>query len=259
MPASNKTAVLTELFEICQQKQNFIFDNDLVKEIAKKHNFKNPFDVTKIDNSSKLPLTLQFHDYFILHLGNGKHQFVENISIGYHQFEAIEASEIVETDYKRSLLNDLDSSESNILSVIRNQGLFHDFLGYGQDTKFYNSRRTNLSLNYWAGKTEIKLDNVQIEMDLVAEENGIVTVFEAKNGFADDFAVYQLYLPFLYYNKHVKATLGIPIEATRACYVLRKREVEQSIARLYHYTFDDSEHMASIRLIKKAEYRLKRK
>jgi hypothetical protein len=52
---SKKDQVLTEVFEICQKRNNYVFHNDLVKDVSKKVGFGNPFDVTKIDNKDKLP------------------------------------------------------------------------------------------------------------------------------------------------------------------------------------------------------------
>lgn len=45
---NKKQKILTEIFRICQKQNDFVFDNDLVKKISKKHKFGNPFDVTKI-------------------------------------------------------------------------------------------------------------------------------------------------------------------------------------------------------------------
>lgn len=73
---SKKSEVILEILKICEDKNDFVFNNDLVKKICKKHQFANPFDVTKLDNTSKLPPELLKHDYFILHLGEGKHRFV---------------------------------------------------------------------------------------------------------------------------------------------------------------------------------------
>ena len=98
----------------------------MVKEIAKKHGFGNPFDATKVDSSSTLPAIIRDEDYFLIHLGGGKHRFIKGILDGYHQFEAI--TESIEWGYIPSILNDTDTSESNVLSVIANQGVLHQFI-----------------------------------------------------------------------------------------------------------------------------------
>ena len=84
-----KQKVIIELFKKCYMKKDFVFDNMLVKQICKKYGFGNPFDATKLDDTSKFPKILLDEDYFILHLGEGKHKFVKGIIIGFHSFEEI--------------------------------------------------------------------------------------------------------------------------------------------------------------------------
>lgn len=97
-----------------------------------------------------------------------------------------------------------------------------------------------------------------MEIDLTMELQGVVTVFEAKNGFPKDFAVYQIYHPFKYYAK-LKRQKRLQLESITCCYVLREREKGDSTLRLYDYTFDDEDDMTSIRLLKGAQYNLVRR
>ena len=50
-----KQDVITEIFRLCRDKKNFVFDNTLVKQVCKKHGFGNPFDATKLDDTSRFP------------------------------------------------------------------------------------------------------------------------------------------------------------------------------------------------------------
>ena len=93
---------------------------------------------------------------------------------------------------------------------------------------------------------------------MTLEYQRVVTVIEGKNGFPPDFAVYQIYFPFRYYHA-LNEQYALGIQQVQACYILRKRQNGQSTLRLYLYTFDDVDDMASIRLLKKAEYRLMRR
>jgi hypothetical protein len=61
---------------MCQKRNDYVFDNELVKDISKKVGFGNPFDVTKLDNMSKLPQIFLENDYAVIHLGSGRHQFI---------------------------------------------------------------------------------------------------------------------------------------------------------------------------------------
>ena len=147
----NKQDVITELYKRCKKKKDFIFDNTLVKQVCKKYGFGNPFDVTKLDNTSKFPKILLREDYFILHLGRGRHKFVKGISNGYHSFEEIGGDNIFDWKYQKSILNEFDTSESNILSVASNQRIIHDFLyeDIVANPKLYNARRTKTNLSYY--------------------------------------------------------------------------------------------------------------
>ena len=252
-----KGDVLTEIFRNCQKKKNFVFDNDFVKEICKKYKFGNPFDVTKLDNTDKFPDIMIENDYFILHLGEGKHQFVKGIRNGFHKFESIPAKNNYDWKYRKSILNELDTSESNILSVGFNQRIIHDFLyeDIVSNPKVYNARRTKSSLQYNIGKEKIKTTNLQMEIDLTTEYNGDVTIFEGKNNFPENFAIYQLYLPTLYYH-NLEKDKQLNIKGINCCYLLRKREGGNSIIRIYSYKFDDPLDMTSIKLLKCAQYNL---
>lgn len=251
-----KQNVITEVYRICKRQQNFIFDNELVKRVCKKYKFGNPFDATKLDDTSKFPQVLINDDYFILHLGEGKHKFVKGISSGFHIFEKIGKNNI-DWKYRKSILNEFDTSESNILSVASNQRIIYDFLyeDIVASPKVYNARRTKMSTTYKTGKEQIMTRNLQMEIDLTMELHGVVTIFEGKNGFPENFAVYQLYHPFRYYSilKHEKK---LKVEMITCCYVLRKKSTEGSILRLYNYTFEDEDDMSSIKLLKNAQYNL---
>ena len=257
---NKKQKVLTEIFRICEKQNNFVFDNDLVKKISKKHKFGNPFDATKLDSTEKFAKIMLKNDVFVSHIGSGKHKFIKGISKGYHNFEKIDNKNIIQWKYKKSILNEYDTSESNILSVASNQKIIHNFLYQNivAPIKVYNARRTKTSFEYQIDKEKIKMDSIQIEIDLTMELDGSVTVFEGKNNFSKDFAVYQIYHPFLYFTE-IKRENKLPIKKISACYILRKKINDVSILRLYNYTFDDKNDITSIKLLKSAEYHLIKK
>lgn len=252
-----KQKVIAEIFKLCEKGKFFVFDNMLVKKVCKKHGFGNPFDVTKLDDTSRFPQILLDKDYFILHLGEGRHKFVKGIKKGFHVFEKIEKKKIFDWKYRKSLLNEFDTSESNILSVASNQRIIHDFLyeDIVAGPKVYNARRTKVSISYRVGKEKIIAKNLQMEIDLTMELHRIITIFEGKNGFPEDFAVYQLFHPFKYYSL-LKKKNKLDMKMITCCYILRKRDKDTSILRLYNYTFEDENDMSSIKLLKNAQYNL---
>ncbi len=263
---SNKHKVITELFEICEKRKKYSFDNNLVKKISQKYKFGNPFDVTKIDNKEKLPQILLENDYAIMHLGNGNHRFIKGINKVYHDFEPI--SDFVEWDYRKSILNEFNSSESNILSVANNQRILHHFL-FGDDFEFdiaditkrpktYFPHRTKTKLEYSFGDDiNIELDSIQIEIDLTIEFNGTVAVFEGKNGTPDSFAVYQIYHPFLYYtNANENSYINGKINKIVSVYVVKTIEYDVTNLKLWAYSFGNPKDITSIKLIKNRCYQL---
>ena len=252
-PLSKKQQVITELYRLCQQRRDFRFHNDDVKSACSKIGFSNAYDATKLDRSALLPPALIEADTFVVHLGEGWHQFVEGIAIGYHRFENVPEEAHIPWPYHRSILNNVNSSESNILFVGYNHKIIHDFLyqDISAAPRQYGAHRTKIPLNYSVGNHRIRATKVQMEIDLTVEYNNDVTVFEAKNGFQHDFNVFQLFTPFRYYNR-LKRTKNLPIASVEACYLLRYR----NRLRLYLYAFDDLDTPASIRLLRNAEYTL---
>jgi len=65
---NNKTNKKHMALEHCTESNNVVFHNDLLKDITKKVGFGNPFDVTKLDSSDKLPKSFIERDC-LLHLG----------------------------------------------------------------------------------------------------------------------------------------------------------------------------------------------
>jgi hypothetical protein len=252
-----KQEVITEIFKHCKKNGNFVFDNALVKKVAKKYNFGNAFDATKLDNREKFPQILLDEDYFILHLGEGKHKFVKGISKGFHEFEEIPKENIYDWKYRKSILNEFDTSESNILSVGFNQRIIHDFLydDIVANPKMYGARRTKTSFTFYIGDEKVEAKNLQMEIDLTVEYSGVVTVFEGKNDFPKDFAVYQLYFPFLYYYE-LKKENRLAIKEINCCYLLREKKKDGSKIKIYKYTFENPYDMSSIKLLKNAQYNL---
>lgn len=263
---SKKDHVIEELFKICRGKDNFVFHNNLVKNVCKKISFGNPFDVTKLDNKTKLPDILIKNDYAIIHIGSGSHKFIKGIEKVFHDFEPIQKT--IDWSYKKSLLNQYNSSESNILSVVNNQRILHHFL-FNQDKEFedvdiekrpktYFPHRTKTSFEYFFGKeTKLELKNIQIEIDLTIELQGTIGVFESKNGKPNNFAIYQIYHPFLYYfNANQKKELKGKIKKIYCVYVVREKSKTHDTIKLWAYTFANPLDITSIKFIKSASYKL---
>ena len=219
--------------------------------VSSEVNFGNPFDATKIDSSPGLPESLIADDAFVVHLGHGHHQFVHGISTGYHRFEPIPEEQCHQWPYRPSILNSINTSESNILSVAYNQRIIHEFLyeDIAASPKVYSSNRTHIPLDYHIGNEEIDSTRVQVEIDFTLENLGAITAFEAKNGRPVDFNIFQLFNPYRYY-RHI--TQSPPVTGINCCYLL----IQRNRMRLYLYYFNDPRDPGSIQLERNAEYTL---
>lgn len=250
---NKKHLVLESLWQHCQAQGHFRFHNDLVKEVSKEHHFGNPFDATKLDSSDKLPYSFKEQDICLLHLGGGYHQFIKGIKLLYHPFEEMQDS--IRWRYKKSLLNEYNDSESNILSVANNQRILHHFL-FGEDLEFENveienrpktyfPHRTKTTLKYEFGNILINAENQQIEIDLTMEYKGLIGIFEAKNGKPRDFNIYQIYHPYLYY-----CNSGLDFKQIVCVYLVRNG----NSLKLWSYTFNEPLRLDSIQFLKSCEY-----
>jgi len=260
-----KKDIITEIFKICKDRNYLVFNNDEVKAVLiKLGSSTNPYDMTKLDSLSKFPPVLLENDYFISHLGNGKHQFIKGINKVFHKFEDIKKEEIINWVYRPSILNDFSQSESSILSTAYNHRMLHDFLYLDivSNPKVYNSeRKQGISFDYNIGDIKTSVEKLQIEIDLTTEYNGYVTVFEGKNTtteWLENFNVYQLYNPFRYYYNLSKEE-KLNIKNITACYLIRQKQENGSILRLYNYTFTNPLDITSIKLLKKREYKLEKR
>ncbi len=263
---SKKQEVLSILFEMCKSRGSWTFTNEEVKRVAHKVGFGNPFDATKVDTQSVLPVNVRNAGYCVAHLGKGTHCFIPELKHWYHTFETIsEDEEVITWRYRPSLLNALDTGEPSVISFVYNQHILHDFLyeDVVASPKIYVPGRKRADLEYHVGSTFLKAVDVQMEVDLTLEYQGIVTVLEAKSRLMQDFAVYQIFHPLLYY--HLKNNeLGLNIHHINACYILKyerreRKRPPQTCVRLYLYEFSAPDRLDSIRLVRKAEYRLIRR
>lgn len=257
--------VLEIIFKECRKKNNYTFNNDLVKDVSKDVGFGNPFTATKIDKKESLPDVLKENDYAVIHLGKGCHKFVKGIDKLYHTLEPIKKN--IEWTYRRSLLNQYNSSESNMLSVANNQRILQHFtfgeasvdldftnLPIEKRPKTYFPHRTQQNFDYNILDNKISCTRLQIEIDLTIEYNGDVGVFEAKKGKGDNFSIYQIYHPFLYYhNAKSIGSIGKKIKNIFAIFV---RQDEVNKISMWKYTFSNPNELTSIKFLDSTSYEL---
>jgi len=100
-----KKQIIERIFDLCQHKGGLEFDNDVVKEVLREAGSStNPYDMTKVDDLSKLPDKLVSEGYTVIHLGDGRHKFVKCLDKIYYAFEPVTASETQDWPYRPSIL-----------------------------------------------------------------------------------------------------------------------------------------------------------
>ena len=72
MRTNTKKDTLNELYTTFGMNE---FNTDDVKVISKRYNFKNHFDVAKLDSKDQLSSLMIENDVFLLKVGNGKYKF----------------------------------------------------------------------------------------------------------------------------------------------------------------------------------------
>lgn len=165
------------------------------------------------------------------------------------------------------MLNKFNSSESNILSIANNQRILHDF-AFGKDKEFdnidiskrpktYFPHRTKTNLEYKLGDENIIASKIQIEIDLTIEYSGNVAIFEAKNRNIDNFIIYQIYHPFLYYyNAKENPLIDNRIKDIFCIYVNAEEIDDITYIKLWKYTFSNPKKLDSIKFMDSRCYKL---
>lgn len=249
-PPNKKNKIITELYNMCKSRNDFTFTNSDVRKECDKIGFGNHFDVTKLDSIAKLPNILTENDSFIIHLGCGKHKFVRGIDKGYHEFEAISHDNTHKRKCPADILDNINTSASNVLSVAYNHGIIHDFLhqNHSLSPKIYGAHKTYASFDCKIGNSTIIINNVQIGVDFITEFENKITLFKATASNSISFNTFQLFNPYRYYLDKTKNMTNVSISC---CYLLRHNS---SNIRLYLYSFTDKNDPSSIKIVHSAEY-----
>ena len=270
---SKKSKLQDALVELCLRrdgpgKNMYIFTNDDSKDLSIPLKFKNHNDATHIDTLQGLSPLMKKHDFCIFHLGTisgektARHCFFSPANVAFHEFEPISERDITDLDdMKIGLLDETNSSESNILSLVYNHGILRQFL-YGGDLRaspdIYMSHRAKRKTEHRIGDTSLPTAKIQFEVDMTFAHDGTVTVFEGKNWKANrnNFAIYQLYMPYRHYEMMSRERPEIGIREINCCYVVRRKQKWGSEIHAYLYKFDDPEDLTSIKFIKNKQFNL---
>lgn len=203
MGFSKKTEVLRELFETSDINNDIvIFTNDKIKELSLKHKFKNPFDITKVDNEDVLPdemvnngFTMILYDKCCSYIirRNGFKDFVEN--------DEIEHVFIPPNPFLRTKC----CSENSCVMFL--QRLLIDFLEMDINLNVgIFGRQRNVTINVDVNDTILELTTNQIDIDMSyyfhCDDDKYIVYCELKRTKNKSFNVNQLY-HCMKYNEYV--------------------------------------------------------
>ena len=242
------------------RKKNFkarviIFTNKELKTVTQDTQFMNQFDATKFDSSDLLPESLKQNGYFIVHLGKGKHAFVKGE--GYHRFEKI--TKVKNIEVGKGVIDIVGNSEAGAVSFIYNEGIIQDFLGV-KELKVHTARRSKVSFSFKVNGSKLHADKQQIEIDGIFEtKDGMIVTVEAKNVEHEDFEIRQLFSIKKYFDMLMQNEIIPKSTNLRLLFLVRLRDNEQNLCRLYEYKFIDNENINSINFVQAVEYRVKPK
>jgi hypothetical protein len=253
---SKKRQLITEIFEglraIDKRSDILPFNNETVKEVSTRVRFRNPFDATKFNTYESLPECLKQEGFIVVHLGRGNHAFVRGV--GFHNFEPVQQSK--PWSLSNSIVSKLGNSEADTVSTIYNEKIIHDFL-FGNVTnklKIHNSRRSNITYDFWIGKNQLHADYLQIEMDALFESKDTIATVEVKNVKHANFEIRQLYSTFRYLDRFYRDGVIPSNFNIRHLFVIVSKGAREAFYRIYEYTFTNWKHMDSIKLVKNAQY-----
>ncbi len=204
MRTSKKTQILKDWFHSCKHTGDILqFSTNEIKELSLKYKFKNPYDVTKIDNEKVLPEEM-IKSGFTLFLYD-KHATIVIREKGFKEFpnnsETIQISIPKNPFYKTKCC-----SENSCVMYLPK--LLSDFLG--TRTELYTGifgRQRNVQVNVCFDDNEsIQVSTNQIDIDMTyyfTENNKKYIIYcELKRSRNKSFNVNQLY-HCLKYNEYI--------------------------------------------------------
>lgn len=203
--------------------------------------------MTKFDHFSQLPKLFIDNNLSILPISRGDY-LIGTFNV-FHRFDSFETPtrKINFPTFLESLDRKNISSEAIAINCAFVTNLLHDFTG--EETLFptVNGRMSSSSfrfnINSTSGKTNVFVNNSQIEIDGGFEGSNSLVLIEAKNYISDDFLVRQLFYPYkLWSNKISKRIRPVFLSYSNGIFHLRE------------FIFDDINHYNSLRLVNEMKY-----
>lgn len=208
--------------------------------------------MTKFDHSCQLPSLFQKYKLAILPLSRGSYALGRFVI--FHTFEKIidptATKRVAYPVFLESLTYNTITSEAAAIHVAYAAGILADFTHepelhptisgrMGTEVFDFKIEQSNHSLQ------ALHVENAQIEIDGGYESARALYLIEAKNHFADDFIVRQLYYPYRLWSERIK-------KPVRLIYLI----YSDGSYWLYEYRFTEPLYYHSIECVRKRKYTL---
>ena len=208
--------------------------------------------MTKFDHSCQLPSLFQKYKLAILPLSRGSYALGRFVI--FHTFEKIidptATKRVAYPVFLESLTYNTITSEAAAIHVAYAAGILADFTHepelhptisgrMGTEVFDFKIEQSNHSLQ------ALHVENAQIEIDGGYESARALYLIEAKNHFADDFVVRQLYYPYRLWSERIK-------KPVRLIYLI----YSDGSYWLYEYRFTEPLYYHSIECVRKRKYTL---
>lgn len=208
--------------------------------------------MTKFDHSCQLPSLFQKYKLAILPLSRGSYALGRFVI--FHTFEKIidptATKRVAFPVFLESLTYNTITSEAAAIHVAYAAGILADFTHepelhptisgrMGTEVFDFKIEQSNHSLQ------ALHVENAQIEIDGGYESARALYLIEAKNHFADDFIVRQLYYPYRLWSERIK-------KPVRLIYLI----YSDGSYWLYEYRFTEPLYYHSIECVRKRKYTL---
>ena len=199
----------------------------------------------KMDTTLDVPPIMRDNGYFILPIRNGEYVLIKGN--GYHEMEAAPKVEEFESRIKFPLVTaGRGMGEMQYLDYCFNTGVLEAVLG---EEPFYTTirgRERSGSFGFKVGQKNLKIDGVQIEVDLGIESKQSIALVEAKIGEPGDFIIRQLFYP---YKRFLELGSSKSIKPVFFTY-----DPLQTSYNLWVYSFKDPNDYNSIELITRKSF-----
>lgn len=208
--------------------------------------------MTKFDHSCQLPSLFQKYKLAILPLSRGSYALGRFVT--FHTFEKIidptATKRVAFPVFLESLTYNTITSEAAAIHVAYAAGILADFT---QELELHPTISGRMGTEVFDFKIEqsnhslqaLHVENAQIEIDGGYESARALYLIEAKNHFADDFVVRQLYYPYRLWSERIK-------KPVRLIYLI----YSDGSYWLYEYRFTEPLYYHSIECVKKRKYTL---